>query len=76
MYCVEDSLDPKKVKGKIVLCELEESGADSVVSRAGGMGTILDGSVNPDTAQIFMAPGTMVNMTTAKIISKYIQSTR
>ncbi|OVA00151.1 Peptidase S8/S53 domain [Macleaya cordata] len=76
MYCMGDSLDPKKVKGKVVLCELQQWGADSVVKKAGGTGTLLESSINPDTAQIFMAPGTMINYSIAKDINDYISSTR
>ncbi|KAI3975055.1 hypothetical protein MKX01_005166 [Papaver californicum] len=76
MYCMDESLDPKKVKGKVVLCELQAWGVDSVVAKAGGMGTLLDSSLNPDTAQIFMASGTVINETLSKMVKNYIKSTR
>ncbi|KAJ6679557.1 PROPROTEIN CONVERTASE SUBTILISIN/KEXIN [Salix purpurea] len=42
-FCDEGSLDPSKVKGKLVLCELGSVwGADSVVEGAGGKGIILE----------------------------------
>ncbi|RZC72735.1 hypothetical protein C5167_048215 [Papaver somniferum] len=75
-YCSDDSLDPKKVKGKVVLCELQSWGVDSVVAKAGGTGTLLDSSQNPDTAQIFMASGTVINETLTKMVKNYIKSTR
>ncbi|KAI3948915.1 hypothetical protein MKW92_013594 [Papaver armeniacum] len=75
-YCTDDTLDPKKVKGKVVLCELQSWGVDSVVAKAGGTGTLLDSSLNPDTAQIFMASGTVINETITKMVKNYIKSTR
>ncbi|KAG6784717.1 hypothetical protein POTOM_010417 [Populus tomentosa] len=41
-FCADDSLNPNKVKGKLVLCELGVWGADSVVKGIGGKGTILE----------------------------------
>ncbi|KAF8379385.1 hypothetical protein HHK36_028819 [Tetracentron sinense] len=75
-FCMEDTLDPIKVKDKLVYCELESWGADSVVKDIGGVGVILESEMYLDAAQIFMAPGTMVNATIGDAISKYIHSTR
>lgn len=75
-YCVEDSLDPKKIKGKLVLCKLGTWGTDSVIKRIGGAGTILESQQFLDAAQIFMAPATIVNSTIADSIDSYIHSTR
>ncbi|KAI3953909.1 hypothetical protein MKW98_017733 [Papaver atlanticum] len=38
--CMEGTMDPEKVKGKIVLCETTPMGdpADSVIPKAGGVG--------------------------------------
>lgn len=69
-------MDPKKVKGKIVYCKLAEWGTDSVVKGLGGIGTILESDIFFDTAQIFMAPTTMVNSSMGKSITDYIHSTR
>lgn len=74
-FCLQDSLDPNKVKGKLVLCKLENWGADSVVKGIGGVGTIIEDDQLVDAAQIFMAPGTMVNDTIGEIIDEYIHST-
>ncbi|KAI5647317.1 hypothetical protein M9H77_33322 [Catharanthus roseus] len=74
--CIEESMDPKKVKGKIVYCKLASWGADSVIKSLGGIGTILENDQYLDAAQIFMAPATMVNSTTGIKISNYIDSTR
>ena len=69
-------MDPKKVKGKIVFCKLAVWGVDSVVKALGGIGTIVESDLFLDTAQIFMAPATMVNSSKGKSITAYIHSTR
>ncbi|XP_027158678.1 subtilisin-like protease SBT4.14 [Coffea eugenioides] len=74
--CIEESMDPKKVKGKIVYCKLAVWGVDSVVKALGGIGTIVESDLFLDTAQIFMAPATMVNSSKGKSITAYIHSTR
>ncbi|KAL2892326.1 Subtilisin-like protease SBT4.14 [Bienertia sinuspersici] len=58
-YCVEDSMSPSKVKGKLVLCKLQNWGVDSVVKGTGGVGAIVSSPRFLDVAMIFMAPGTM-----------------
>ncbi|PIA49729.1 hypothetical protein AQUCO_01300466v1 [Aquilegia coerulea] len=73
-FCVEGSLDPKKVKGKLVYCELQESGTDSFVKEAGAVGTILASEMSLDAAQILMVPGTVVEETIGEKINKYIHS--
>lgn len=75
-YCIEDTLDPSKVKGKLVQCKLGNWGSDSVITGLGGIGTIIESDMYLDTAQIFMAPATMVNTTVGETINKYIHSTR
>ncbi|KAK2965855.1 hypothetical protein RJ640_027142 [Escallonia rubra] len=75
-YCMEDSIDPTKVKGKLVHCKLATWGIDSVIKDLGGIGTVIETGLFLDNAQIFMAPATMVNTTTGEIINDYIHSTR
>ncbi|XP_022769698.1 subtilisin-like protease SBT4.14 isoform X3 [Durio zibethinus] len=75
-FCYDNSLDPGKVKGRLVYCRLGQWGADSVVKGIGGIGTIVGSEQFLDTAQIFMAPATMVNVTLGETIEKYIHSTR
>ncbi|KAK8565867.1 hypothetical protein V6N12_059413 [Hibiscus sabdariffa] len=75
-FCYDNTLDPAKVKGRLVYCLLGEFGADSVVKETGGVGIVLESEQNLDTAQIYMAPATMVNMTVGEIVDKYIHSTR
>ncbi|KAI3913192.1 hypothetical protein MKW98_007208 [Papaver atlanticum] len=82
--CMEDSLDTKKVKGKVVLCESSqfqmEYPADIVVSKAGGVGTIVVDSEGVltynDTAAIYFSPATTLNGSSGEVIYKYINSTR
>lgn len=73
---MDRALDPAKVKGKLVHCELSVWGVDSVVKGNGGTGTIIESPVFLDAAQIFMVPGTMVNLTSGEAIKEYIHSTR
>ncbi|XP_010106763.2 subtilisin-like protease SBT4.14 [Morus notabilis] len=74
-FCYADSLDSKKVKGKLVLCKLASWGADSVIKGIGGIGTIVESDQFLDAAQIFMAPATIVNSTIGETINHYIHST-
>ncbi|KAL5565476.1 hypothetical protein UlMin_028640 [Ulmus minor] len=73
-FCFQDALDPKKVKGKLVFCELGGYGTDSVVKGFGGVGIIVESNQFLDSAQIFMAPGTTVNFSTGETIADYINS--
>ncbi|RYR71930.1 hypothetical protein Ahy_A02g006141 [Arachis hypogaea] len=75
-FCFEDSLDPKKVKGKIVYCKQGTGGTEGVIKGYGGIGTILENEQFPEVAQIFMAPATIVNTTIGQSITTYIKSTR
>ncbi|KAJ9680827.1 hypothetical protein PVL29_019980 [Vitis rotundifolia] len=75
-FCMENSLDPTKVNGKLVYCKLQMWGSDSVVKGLGGIGTIVESMEFLDAAQIFMAPGTMVNDTAGYAINRYIHSTK
>ncbi|KAH1106971.1 hypothetical protein J1N35_010739 [Gossypium stocksii] len=75
-FCFDNTLDPSKVKGRLVYCTLSQWGVDSVVKGIGGIGTIVESEQYLDTAQIFMAPATMVNSTVGETIQNYIHSTR
>ncbi|KAF6160413.1 hypothetical protein GIB67_019182 [Kingdonia uniflora] len=71
-YCLAHSLEPTLVKGKVVLCELEEGGVDSVVKGVGGIGAIIQSEKGLDNAQIYMAPATMIDPTAAVTVNDYI----
>ncbi|KOM57404.1 hypothetical protein LR48_Vigan11g043700, partial [Vigna angularis] len=75
-FCFEDSLDPNKVKGKLVYCSLSGWGSESVVKGIGGIGTIMETDQVFEIAQIFMAPATIVNSSIGQIIINYTHSTR
>ncbi|MBA0796334.1 hypothetical protein Gohar_007111 [Gossypium harknessii] len=75
-FCFDNTLDPSKVKGRLVYCTLSQWGVDSVVKGIEGIGTIVESEQYLDTAQIFMAPATMVNSTVGETIQNYIHSTR
>lgn len=75
-FCFDNTLDPSKVKGRLVYCTLSQWGVDSVVKGIGGIGTIVESEQYLDTAQIFMAPATLVNSTVGETIQNYIHSTR
>lgn len=75
-FCFQESMDPRKVKGKLVLCKLGMWGADSVVKGFGGVGAIIESEQFLDAAQIYMAPATMVNTTVGETVSEYINSSR
>ncbi|KAJ4831291.1 hypothetical protein Tsubulata_020391 [Turnera subulata] len=75
-YCLDGSMDPDKVKGKVVYCQLGMWGVDSIVKGIGGKGIILQSGQYLDAAQIFMAPGTMVNVTVGEAIDEYIHSSK
>ncbi|KAK7292563.1 hypothetical protein RJT34_15414 [Clitoria ternatea] len=75
-FCFEDSLDPNKVKGKLVYCRLGSWGTEAVVKAIGGIGTIVESDQFLDVAEIFMAPATVVNSSVGQVITNYTQSTR
>ncbi|XP_002511771.2 subtilisin-like protease SBT4.14 [Ricinus communis] len=75
-FCLDESMDSNKVKGKLVYCELQMWGSDSVVKGIGGVGAIIESAQYLDAAQIFMTPGTMVNVTVGDTINDYIHSTK
>ncbi|KAK4738708.1 hypothetical protein R3W88_002405 [Solanum pinnatisectum] len=75
-YCSEGSMDPRKVKGKLVYCQLGSWGVDSVVKELGGIGTIIESDQFLDSAPIFMAPATIVNCSIGKSMNSYMHSDR
>lgn len=74
-YCLENAMDPRKVKGKLVYCKLGSWGSDSVIKGLGGVGVVIESDAFLDAPQIFMAPATMLNSTAGKRINDYIHST-
>ncbi|WCJ37663.1 Subtilisin-like protease [Euphorbia peplus] len=80
--CVEDSLDPGKVKGKIVMCSVGDG--DSVkmgkeALRAGAVGMIVANNLfNPSEllAEPHLLPASRINSTDGDIVSAYIKDTK
>ncbi|KAJ9680826.1 hypothetical protein PVL29_019979 [Vitis rotundifolia] len=77
-FCVEGSLDPTKVKGKLVYCKqaIGTPRVEFVVKGLGGIGAIAESNDFPHNTQIFTAPGTMINDTVGQAIDGYIHSTK
>lgn len=74
--CLEETLDPVRVRGKIVYCEMGDREANFVVKKLGGIGTILESTRNLDTASIYIAPATAVGDVVSVSIDRYINSTK
>ncbi|KAL0917463.1 hypothetical protein M5K25_012525 [Dendrobium thyrsiflorum] len=74
--CGPDSLDPEKVKGKIVVCKITGSAeaADKVVNAAGGVGLVIEMTKPVDRAETFELPATMLSKEGGAIIREYIDS--
>ncbi|XP_059634064.1 subtilisin-like protease SBT4.14 isoform X1 [Cornus florida] len=75
-HCIENSIDPVKVKGKLVLCNLVELNTDSYIKSIGGIGTIFNADDLDIAEPIYMAPATAVNSTEVEPINDYIHSQR
>jgi subtilisin family serine protease len=75
-YCIPGSLDPKVVKGKIVLCENGNGGVQEgiVVRKAGGVGMIVNG--DGFVGEAYTLPASNVNQSAGALILQYIQSTK
>jgi subtilisin family serine protease len=77
--CIEGSLDPAKIAGKIVLCERGQNGRvakSSEVKRAGGVGMILFNAVDVDTmfSDDFSVPTVMIDHTPGEAIRAWVNS--
>lgn len=75
-FCVDGTLDPSKVKGKLVFCKLITWGADSVVKSIGAYGTIIQSDQFLPNTDLFMAPASLVSSLVGETIDNYIHSTR
>ncbi|CAN6466424.1 unnamed protein product [Victoria cruziana] len=73
-FCSAGSLDPLKVKGKVVFCKALEPGIAETVQKAGGEGFILESTEHLDTAAAYPLPGTVLSPRQGKIIGDYISS--
>ncbi|RDY04372.1 Subtilisin-like protease SBT4.14, partial [Mucuna pruriens] len=75
-FCLEDSLESNKVKGKLVYCKLGTWDSEAVVKAIGGIGTIFESDQFFEIAEIFTLPATIVNSSIGQIITNYSKSTR
>ncbi|KAJ0013219.1 hypothetical protein Pint_21275 [Pistacia integerrima] len=81
-HCLPGSLDPKKVKGKVVFCMIGLGmtvGKGVEVKRAGGAGYILGNTAAYGDTLLFyfhVLPGTAVSSNDANKIIQYIKSTK
>nr|KYP52418.1 Subtilisin-like protease [Cajanus cajan] len=80
--CELDSLDPEKVKGKIVLCDQgQNSGVEKglVVKSAGGLGMVLanvESNGEELVAEAHLLPASAVGFKAAKALKEYLTSTQ
>ncbi|KAJ7962277.1 Subtilisin-like protease [Quillaja saponaria] len=79
-YCIIKSLNPKNVKGKIVVCErgiISRTEKGEQVKMAGGAGMIL---LNTEGEELFadshILPATSLGASAGKILKNYINSTK
>ncbi|CAJ1929387.1 unnamed protein product [Sphenostylis stenocarpa] len=78
-FCVKDSLDPEKVKGKIVFCDRGNNSRVEkgiVVKSAGGVGMVLGNSeTNGEelVADAHLLPAAAVGFNSSKAIKMYLQ---
>ncbi|GLJ13956.1 hypothetical protein SUGI_0223210 [Cryptomeria japonica] len=76
-YCQYSSLDHKKVKGKIVICNTDYlDSPDHSVYLADGVGAILISDASPNEASTFLNPASSITSKQAKIVLSYVNSTR
>uniref|UniRef100_A0A7N2MFY2 Cucumisin n=1 Tax=Quercus lobata TaxID=97700 RepID=A0A7N2MFY2_QUELO len=73
-YCYEDSLDKNLVKGKIVLCDVENYGVGQLL--AGAVGTVMQGRRPSSGAFAFPLPAAYLSLEDGGDIYLYIDSTR
>ncbi|KAJ7947949.1 Subtilisin-like protease [Quillaja saponaria] len=82
VFCKEKTLDPKKVKGKIVVCLRGESGRaekGQIVANAGAAGMILANNElngNGIIADPHVLPASHINFTDGQYVNAYINHTK
>lgn len=75
-YCIENSLDPQSVKGKIVVCELLDTGIGPFIAGAAGYVTGEKDMGSKDSVQSFPLPTSYLSADDANAISIYSRSAR
>ncbi|XP_042520487.1 subtilisin-like protease SBT5.4 [Macadamia integrifolia] len=74
-YCNPGSLDPKLVKGKILVCEMGVSFSSSIAQKAGAVGVIVV-NVNGVDPMPSMLPTSQLSPKESHMLYKYINSTK
>ena len=79
-YCIDGFLNPKLVKGKIVICE---PGYISLVAKgeqvklAGGVGMLIMSTVGEDlAAEVHILPASLLGALASRAVKKYVNSTK
>ncbi|KAJ7965238.1 Cucumisin [Quillaja saponaria] len=73
--CLDGSLDPKLVKGKIVLCDADADGKH-VGFASGAAGIIMEGDILADSGFSYVLPASHVETKDSTSIESYINKTR
>ncbi|KAI4312106.1 hypothetical protein MLD38_036958 [Melastoma candidum] len=74
-FCIANSLDPQKVRGKIVLCELLDTGEGPFIAGAAGYVTGENGMPNKDLARTFPLPASYLSADDVNAIARDPQAT-
>ena len=81
-YCLNNSLDPSKVDGRIVVCNHAQDVSESklaksrVVKAAGGVGMVLISELDKAMGVNFVIPGAIVGSKAGTTVLSYMNSTR
>ncbi|KAJ0100792.1 hypothetical protein Patl1_06471 [Pistacia atlantica] len=72
-FCFEDSLDQNLVKGKVVVCDILDTGKGPFY--AGAAGALMRGQSNRDAAYHFPLPTSYINTADGNKVMLYLRST-
>ncbi|XP_031274042.1 cucumisin-like [Pistacia vera] len=72
-FCLEDSLDQNLVKGKVVVCDILDTGEGPFY--AGAAGALMRGQSNRDAAYHFPLPTSYINTADGNKVMLYLRST-
>ncbi|KAA0051574.1 cucumisin-like [Cucumis melo var. makuwa] len=72
LLCFPGSLDVDKVRGKIVICDLNSDGEAALIS--GAVGSIMQVPALPEVAFLFPLPISLINLNAGKNVFQYLRS--
>ncbi|KAK9913640.1 hypothetical protein M0R45_037450 [Rubus argutus] len=76
-FCLQGSIDPNLIKGKIVLCDGPLDGAGNGAILGGAVGVVFTGKkLNDDVFGLLPVPASQIGLEENSNIYKYIKSTR